>query len=211
MIIVIGGDKGGTGKTTLTANLAVFLMKKGKTVTVVKTDNNNSISDWYEERRQRKLPLFPLVECFGKVKDEIVLLNKRSDIVIVDTAGYDSPELRSALQCADLLISPVRPSAATEVNSLTKVNNILKQAQALNPKLEARVLFYRCKPNHHKERIELYNYLLADSDWIQPLKNYVTFSTAFEKSTEQGMGVHEMSNTATAKAQIELISQEIGV
>ncbi|PCS22113.1 division plane positioning ATPase MipZ [Candidatus Enterovibrio escicola] len=36
MIIVIGGDKGGTGKTILTANLAVFLMKKGKTVTVVK-------------------------------------------------------------------------------------------------------------------------------------------------------------------------------
>ncbi len=128
-------------------------MKKGKTVTVVKTDNNNSISDWYEERKQRKLPLFPLVESFGKVKDKIILLNKRSDIVIVDTAGYDSPELRSALQCADLLISPVRPLAATEVNS------IIKQAQVLNPKLEARVLFYRCKPNHHKERMELYNYI----------------------------------------------------
>ncbi|WP_150139398.1 hypothetical protein [Candidatus Enterovibrio escicola] len=151
------------------------------------------------------MPLFPLVESFGKVKDEIIHLNKRSDIVIVDMAGYDSPELRSALQCADLLISPARPSSATEVNS------IIKQAQALNPKLEARVFFYRCKPNHHKERIELYNYLAADSDWIQPLKNYVTFLTAFEKSTEQGMGVHEMSNTATAKAQIELISQEIGV
>ncbi|PCS22112.1 hypothetical protein BTN49_2306 (plasmid) [Candidatus Enterovibrio escicola] len=39
----------------------------------------------------------------------------------------------------------------------------------------------------------------------------MTFLTAFEKSTEQGMSVHEMSNTATAKAQIELISQEIGV
>lgn len=211
MIIVIGGDKGGTGKTTLAANLAVCLIKNGKTVTLVKTDNNNSISDWYKERTQRKLPLFPLVECFGKIKDEITVLNKRSDIVIVDTAGYDSPELRSVLQCADLLISPVRPSAATEVNSLTKVNSIIKQAQALNPKLKARVLFYRCKPSHHKERIELYNYLVADPDWIQPLKNYVTFSTVFEKSTEQGMGVHEMNNAATAKAQIELIAQEIGV
>lgn len=210
MILVIGGDKGGTGKTTLAANFAVCLIKQGKAVTLVKTDNNNSISDWYEERQTNNLPLFPLIECFGKVESEIRSVEKRCDVVIVDTAGYDSPELRSALQCADVLISPVRPSSPTEVNSLTKVNGIIKKAQQLNPKLNPWILLYRCKPNH-KDRLELYDYLTADKDWIKPLQSFVTQATAFDNAMNEGKGVHEMKDTGKAKAQIELVLQEIGV
>ncbi|HBW8875606.1 nucleotide-binding protein [Citrobacter freundii] len=210
MIIVIGGDKGGTGKTTLAANLTVCLAKQGKAVTLVKTDNNNSISDWYEERKQRKLPLFPLVECFGKVESEIKMLDKHSAIVIVDTAGYDSPEFRSVLQCADLLISPVRPSSPTEVNSLTKLNGIIRTAQQLNGKLKANILFYRCKPNNHKDRLELNEYLTADPDWTQPLQSFITHAAAFDNAMNEGKGVHEMKDAGKSKAQIELILQEIG-
>lgn len=211
MILVIGGDKGGTGKTTLAASVAVCLMKQGKAVALVKTDNNNSISDWYEERQQRDLPLFPLVECFGKVESEIKMLDKHSDVVVVDTAGYDSHEFRSALQCANLLISPVRPSSPTEVNSLSKLNGIIRQAQQLNSKLEARILLYRCKSGNHKDRLALYDFLTADSDWTQPLKSFVTHASVFDNAMNEGKGIHEMRNAGKAKAQIELVLQEAGV
>lgn len=56
-------------------------------------------------------------------------------MLIIDTVGYDSTELRSVLQCADLLVISVRPSLPTAVNSLTKVNGIIKKAQELNLKL----------------------------------------------------------------------------
>lgn len=211
MILLIGGDKGGTGKTTLAANLAVCLMAKNKSVILVKTDNNNNISDWYEQRKENNLPLMPLIESFGSVEKDLKILSSRADVIIVDTAGYDSKEFRSALKCADRLLSPIRPSSSTEVNSLSKLNEIIIEAQKYNQSLKANVVFYRCKPNNHNERIALSEYLKNDEDWIQPLNSFVTFYSVFEKAMESGKGVHEMQNAGTAKAQIELLINEIGV
>lgn len=68
MILVIGGDKGGTGKTTPAANFAVCLIKQGKAVTLVKIDNNNSISDWYEERQKTTRHYFLRLNVLARLR-----------------------------------------------------------------------------------------------------------------------------------------------
>ncbi|KKL80188.1 hypothetical protein LCGC14_2007240 [marine sediment metagenome] len=49
-IIVVGGVKGGSGKSTLSSNLAVLRSNAGKRVLLVDADEQRSISDWAEHR-----------------------------------------------------------------------------------------------------------------------------------------------------------------
>lgn len=48
MIIVVGGIKGGSGKSTLTTNLTVNRALEGKRVLLVDADEQRSASDWAE-------------------------------------------------------------------------------------------------------------------------------------------------------------------
>ena len=61
-----------------------------------------------------------------------------------------------------------------------------------------------------KDRLELNEYLTADPDWTQPLQSFITHAAAFDNAMNEGKGVHEMKDAGKAKAQIELILQEIG-
>ena len=46
MVILIGGEKGGTGKTTLATNLAANLVLEGSDVLVIDTDHQGSFTTW---------------------------------------------------------------------------------------------------------------------------------------------------------------------
>ncbi|RMN69376.1 hypothetical protein ALQ56_200214 [Pseudomonas syringae pv. papulans] len=46
MIILFGSHKGGVGKTTLIANLAVMLQKKTASVAIVRADKNQDLEVW---------------------------------------------------------------------------------------------------------------------------------------------------------------------
>ena len=50
MIILIGCNKGGAGKTTTATNLAVGLAIKGKDVCIVDADPQRSAARWYQDR-----------------------------------------------------------------------------------------------------------------------------------------------------------------
>ena len=46
MIVLIGGEKGGTGKTTIATNLAALRAMAGRDVLLVDTDPQGSASYW---------------------------------------------------------------------------------------------------------------------------------------------------------------------
>ncbi len=50
--------------------------------------------------------------------------------------------------------------------------------------------------------------------WIQPLKTRISELDVYESACNEGAGVHDVSRASslsTAKAQIELVAQEIGI
>ena len=55
MILVVGGIKGGSGKTTLATNLAVLRSLYGYKVLLVDADEQKSVSDWMEQRESAKI------------------------------------------------------------------------------------------------------------------------------------------------------------
>ena len=116
MVIVFGSGKGGGGKTTISLNVTACLSHQGHDVVLLDADRQLSCRKWAEDREHDTecLPI-QVVDGFGNIAKTIEVLDKNHDIVIVDTAGFDSAggrnvELRSAMRMADVVIIPCRPS-----------------------------------------------------------------------------------------------------
>nr|WP_228006347.1 ParA family protein [Morganella morganii] len=63
MITVIGGNKGGSGKTTTAINIAVALAKKGKEVCLINADLQRTAAKWHAERETSGIqPTITLIE-----------------------------------------------------------------------------------------------------------------------------------------------------
>ena len=109
MIIVLGSQKGGVGKSTLAVSIAAYLMTLGKRVLIVDADDQKSVLTWYNNRPEN-LPHIPVTGATGNIKSMLKEHEKSYDFVIADCAGRDSAEMRSGLMAADVFISPLRPS-----------------------------------------------------------------------------------------------------
>jgi len=104
MILLLGGEKGGTGKSTLATNLAVWLAHKGRDVILVDTDCQRTSSHFVDRRNELgTLPRIHCAEKYGNVFDTVKDLATRYEYVLVDAGGRDSEELRTAMVVAHKL------------------------------------------------------------------------------------------------------------
>jgi chromosome partitioning protein len=111
-VITIAQQKGGSGKTTLAVNLAVYFARQGQTVALLDTDPQGSLGRWFLTRRARLGdPGMDLstASAWG-VSYECEKLRKTHDIVIIDTPPKADADLRPALREADLVLIPVAAS-----------------------------------------------------------------------------------------------------
>src|SRR5258708_2604751 len=112
MIILIGGEKGGTGKTTLSTNLAAYMVKNELDVLLIDTDKQGSASAWCAVRDENTEVLrVPCMQKFGNsLIKEIKDLSTRYTNIIIDAGGRDSVELRAAMTIADKMYIPIQAS-----------------------------------------------------------------------------------------------------
>ena len=148
MIVLIGGEKGGTGKTTLATNLAALRALSGRDVLIVDTDKQGSASYWAASRDENGVrPRIACLQKFGKgLATELRDLSERYEDIIVDAGGRDSTELRAAMVAADRLFVPLQASQF-DVWTLARMNELVGQAQSINNRLRAAIVINRASPN----------------------------------------------------------------
>ncbi|SEI10504.1 ParA family partition ATPase [Paracoccus alkenifer] len=112
-IITVAQQKGGSGKTTVTVNLAIALRRRGLSVAVLDTDPQGSLGRWFMERLDRHGEdeglEFTTSSAWG-ASYESEKLKKRFDVVLIDTPPKIESDLRPALRVADLVLVPVASS-----------------------------------------------------------------------------------------------------
>jgi chromosome partitioning protein len=110
-VLTIAQQKGGSGKTTLAANLAVQFVRLGLRVAVLDTDPQGSLGRWFMTRRDRGIEDmdFSTASAWG-VGYECEKLKKTNDIVLIDTPPKIDSDLRPALREASLILIPVGSS-----------------------------------------------------------------------------------------------------
>ena len=138
MIIVIGGEKGGTGKTTICTNIASIMAREGSDLLIIDTDKQGSASAWSALRDENKhVKRIPCIQKFGStIATEINDLRKRYDDIIIDAGGRDSVELRGAMTVADIIYIPIQASQF-DVWTLGAMDLLLTQATTFNARLKA--------------------------------------------------------------------------
>ena len=125
--IVAASQKGGSGKTTLCAHLAVEAERQGDgPVWLIDTDKQATLSQWHE-RRTAETPQradLPFTQLAGGLS----LLEKRgAAYCFVDTAPAISDQTASIIDLADIVLVPVRPSPA-DLWAVSQTVELIRQA-----------------------------------------------------------------------------------
>jgi chromosome partitioning protein len=131
-VVVLGNEKGGSGKSTTALHIAVALLKAGQRVATIDLDcrqqsftryiNNRSI---WARRTGLNLEL-PLHSCiklgqtmqiaenelceFQQFADAVSAIERTFDFIVIDTPGSDSYLMRLAHSMADTLVTPINDS-----------------------------------------------------------------------------------------------------
>lgn len=193
MIIMVGGEKGGVGKTTLATHLAVARKALGGSVVLVDADSQGTSSTWSDARKEH--PEVPQVPCVslrgGKVHVELKELARHYDDVVVDTGGADSQEFRSAMLGADILLMPLRPGSF-DFWTLLKMQEVVSLAEGFNDALKAVVVLSQVPPSAIERARKEATEILADMPRFKLLKTLTVFRAAFNHSAGEGLTVDEM-------------------
>lgn len=128
--IAVIGQKGGTGKTTITQGLAVAASLAGLNVAILDLDPQTNSASWQRRRAKTDLAAVAARSCqAGELPHVLEALEKAgADMVLIDTAGKLSLESISAARVADLVLIPARRQIF-DVETLEAVRDTLHQAK----------------------------------------------------------------------------------
>ena len=223
MIYLVGGEKGGSGKSCIAQNLAVALKRRDHDVLLVDADPQLTTAIWVKERSKNdKLPHIPCVqlhnsgadakgiEAVEDVRQTLLDLEKRYQTIVIDAGGQDSEALRAAMTVSSRMLIPLRPKRR-DLKTMPKMRKLVAMATAVNPKLKARAVITQCSS------LPSQNYRVLDAKEICqsfeiPALNAITFMrNAYDDSDEAGCAVFEGPEKVDKKAvnEIESITNEL--
>jgi chromosome partitioning protein len=208
MIILIGSQKGGCGKSTTAVNIAAVLAGQGNDVVLVDADRQCTAANWAMDRANNEaLAKVHCVQKYENIRDTLLDLDKRYGFVIVDAAGRDSRELRTGMTAAHILVVPFRPSQP-DLDTLGTMQSIIVEAKDFNPQLKVFGLITMAPTNRAIHEEAEARDCLNDYPQIKLLNTMIRYRKVYRDAMSDGLGIVEMNNDK-AKAEIQGLIEEI--
>jgi chromosome partitioning protein len=210
MIYTIGGIKGGSGKTTIATNLAVFLASKKRDILLVDADDQESSSDFTAFRNQALQGVldYTAVKITGSdLNGQVKRLAEKYDDVIIDVGGRDTVSQRSALTVSQIALFPFA-ARSFDIWTLNKVNALLNEILPFNSSLLSLTFINKAdsRGNHKDDAAEL----LMSSERLVFLDTPLGNRIAFGNAAAEGLGVIELK-PADEKAVTEFTALYKGI
>lgn len=207
MIILIGSQKGGCGKSTIAVNIVAELSRLGKDVKLVDADPQSTAYRWVQERTETDSSTVHAEKLSENIHKPLLELAKRYEYVIVDAAGRDSRELRTGLLAANILLTPFRPSQP-DLDTLPHLEELICQAKDLNPGLACKAVLTLASSNPVVNESKEAAIYLTDFPDFELCRTIIRDRKAYRDSISEGLGVVEWKDSK-AKAEIQLLIQEL--
>lgn len=208
MILLVGGEKGGSGKSCLAQNIAVYLQHRQKDVLLLDADPQGTTTDWAKEREENDgLTNLPCVQASGNIRQILKDLATRYQVVVVDAGGQDSEALRSAMTVATHLLLPFRPKRR-DLKTLVHVSQLVKLAKAVNPDMLVRGVITQCPTLPSQVQRILDAKEACQSFGIEPLQSITCNRNVYDDADENGSSVLEVETDLKAKEEVESLVAE---
>ena len=206
MITVFFSRKSGPGKTTISCSMAAYLNNQWKKVCLVDADPQQSSRRWADRRaaeyvEEDKIDVYTMT---GDIEDELLKLKGFYEHIIVDCAGKDSIEMRSALCVADLAVMPSVPSHLDREH-FDYISNLIKKIKKENPKLKVKtVVSLVTAEDANQVKITKKK---AKELKLGPVGATVKFKGGYKEVMEHGLGGTESDTAVVSNGMVSVIKE----
>jgi len=209
MILLVASNKGGSGKTTISCNLAVALAKKGADVCLLDADRQGSAAKWCHEREASEItPQITVVQKYDNISKTVRALAEKYEHLIVDVAGRNSKEMITAAAVSDVLLAPSQCSQL-DMDTLEELDIQIDRVRDLNEYLKVYVYQTMSSTNPKvvaKERLEFEQYV-AEYESMTALKSIGCYRKVYRDVFAEGLSVLESDNDAAIKEILNLAEE----
>jgi chromosome partitioning protein len=207
-IVAVTNQKGGSGKTTTSMNVAAALGLRGLRVLVVDADPQSSATRWYAmapEAQPFPATVVNLAEARDKIGKTIKDHLENYDVIVIDCPpNLESPVTLSVMLLADLAIAPILPSAI-DTWATEKLLGVVRMARAHNDALVVRAMLNQVRGTALAKAISAD---LADDPALELLPVHLSLRTAYGEAAALGIPVH-FTEDRRAIDEVNALSNEV--
>jgi len=188
MITVVANLKGGSGKSTVSFNLAVWLLGRGYEVQAFDLDPQLTFHDVAQIRKDEEHQPELTVTALERLSVDI-----NSDAEIIFDVGAANPEgMREAIRLADRIIIPVPPSQP-DVWATQRFLKIVREArEGMDKPIEILVFVNRADTHHAVRESDDTEAALAQLPNVVVLPQRLYQRTIYRRSMSEGLAVFEL-------------------
>lgn len=205
MITLIANLKGGTGKSTVNFNLAVWLAAHHRMVRLFDLDPQQTLTDVIDLRRDEGYaPDLDLRHDYKHLKS-----SADSNLeVLVDIGTANMQAMNYALKLADRVVIPVTPSQA-DVWSTQRFLRMIKQLRVKTKMPKILGFINRADTHLMVRETDETAEALEMLPGIELLKSRLHQRTAYRRSFSEGLSVFELRPSGKAAAELNQLAEEI--
>jgi len=204
MVVTIGAEKGGVGKTKLATHIAALAMCAGEDVVLLDTDKQGSSMSWSRIRNEEGvIPGIPVLALPVNPARELANLAEKYALVVVDIGAQN---YRTMLECAllsDLVLVPCGPDQQ-EVESTLSVFESLKGMDNRHEAgaVPAHVVLTRVSTKENaKATNELREYFASEG--ISVFNAQIAQREAWRATGKSGKALHELRGADRSQKAID--------
>ena len=203
-VISFSNQKGGSGKTTLSANLAVLWSNSGYKVAVIDADAQNSLTYWLEARKKYygkdDIGITSYNFDVRNLKEEIKQIKRKYNFIIIDSPPSITFDTIQIIKASDRVFVPVQPSPL-DVMATVPFINLVKQEKK-NP-----IIFL----NRVMPRVRLTDAMILRLRYAgaKIARSCISSKVLFAETFSVGRGVIDISVTSDAAKEIINAGNEI--
>jgi len=189
MITMVGSLKGGSGKSTLTFNLALWLIRANRRVLVIDADPQATLSDVVDVRREEGFQ--PPVELMDSAALADPSFLRQYDDVLIDVGTADMEAMKRAISIADRILVPVPPSQA-DIWSAQRFIHFVESLVPGKTRPEIIGFINRADTNQAIRETSEAAAALVSLPGIRYLKSRIAARTVYRRSFSEGLAVFEL-------------------
>ena len=203
-VISFSNQKGGSGKTTLSANLAVLWSNSGYKVAVIDADAQNSLTYWLEARKkyygEDDIGITSYNFDVRNLKEEIKQIKSKYNFIIIDSPPSITFDTIQIIKASDRVFVPVQPSPL-DLMATVPFLNLVKQEKK-NP-----IIFL----NRVMPRARLTDAMILRLRYAgaKIARSRISSKVLFAETFSVGRGVIDISVTSDAAKEIINAGNEI--